>query len=247
MNKVIKKGIFAPDIHYPLQDKESMNILMKFTKKFKPDYFIFGGDQMDMESISFYNKNKPKLLENKRLIDDYNGFQNNVLDKVNDILPEECEKYFMIGNHEYRVVRLIETDTQYEGFIELENNLDLSDYKVIDYNGFIQLGHMVFIHGIKYNTYFAKYNLLEYNENIFCGHVHKLQMFTKCSPLDGNPKIGVGVPCLCDTNPQWKRGEPNDWMHGFLYFYLHEDGNFTFYIPIIVDGKVVINDKVYHG
>ena len=243
----IKRGIAAFDIHYPLHDKPSMRILIKFIKDFKPDYLVLGGDQLDMGSISFYNKNKPKLLENNRLKADYNGFQKDILDKIDSILKPSCEKYFMIGNHEYRVVRLIECDTQYEGFIELGSNLELSDYTIVPHNDFIKIGNMVFIHGIRYNAYFARYNLLDYNENVFCGHVHKLQMFTKCSPLDGTPKIGVGVPCLCDTNPQWKRGQPNDWVNGFLYWYQYEDGNFSFYTPIIVEGKCVINDKAYNG
>lgn len=246
-SKKVKKGIFAPDMHYPLHDEAAMKILFDFAKDFKPDYFILGGDQLDMGSISYYNKKKPKLVEGERLKNDYIDFQEDVLDKLDSILPSGAEKYFMIGNHEYRVDRLIECEPQHEGFIEVENNLKLDDWNVVDMNDFIKIGKMVFIHGIRYNKYFSRYNLIDYNENIFCGHVHKLQMFTKCSPIDGQPKIGVGVPCLCDTNPEWKRGSPNDWLNGFMFWYQYPDGSFNFYIPIVVNNKATINGKVYEG
>ena len=75
----ILKGVAAGDIHFPEHDKPAINILMEFLKDFQPDIFIFAGDQMDMSTISIFNKNKPKLLEGRRLKREYNRFQEEIL------------------------------------------------------------------------------------------------------------------------------------------------------------------------
>jgi len=241
------KGIALWDIHYPEHDKPCINIVYDFTKDLQPDYFILGGDQLDMSCISIYNKGKPKLLENKRLKRDYQNFQKNILDRFEAILPDKCKKVFMIGNHEYRVTRLIESDPQYEGFIEVENNLDLSDWEIIPYNGIYSIGYMNFIHGYYTNKYHSSKTLSVYGDNIFYGHTHNHQAFTSTTKIENLPKIGMGVGCLCNKNPDWMHNKPNSWVHEFLHFTVFSDGTFSPHINRIINGRCEINGKIYVG
>ena len=243
----IKRGIAIGDQHYPYQSIEGMNIVEQFTKDFKPDYFLYMGDQLDMDSISHYNKNKPKLVENKRLKKDYKGFQKDILNRFEDVLSDECELFWIQGNHENRCERLIEGSPQYEGWVEPVNNLKLDEYKYIDYNGVFNIGEMYFMHGMFHNKYHAEKNIRIYGKHIFTWHLHSMQIYTMHSPIDCLPKQGVSVPCLCTLNPAWLQNKPNRWVNGFLYFYLFPDGTFSYYIPIIVGGKCVINGKLYVG
>jgi len=241
----IKRGIVLFDLHYPDNDKASTNVAYKFTKDFRPDFFVLGGDQMDMNSISFFNKGKPKLTEGKRLKAEYDAFQGDILDVFEPVLKKSCDKIWIDGNHEYRVTRLIESDTQYEGFIEPENNLDLKQWDKIGYNGVLQIGHMYIIHGLYVNIHHSKKHLQVYANNIFYGHTHTNQIHTMTTPIDNQPKQAIGVGCLCNKNPSYMRGRPNGWIHQFMYFYLLPDGTFHYYLPVIIDGHCVINNKIY--
>ena len=94
----IKKGIAVGDIHYPYHDPACINILLDFIVDFDPDYFLIMGDQMDFDTISTYNKGKPKLTEGKRLRNDYRGFQRDVIDEIEAALSDSCEKHWFNGN-----------------------------------------------------------------------------------------------------------------------------------------------------
>ena len=188
-----------------------------------------------------------KLLENERISKDFAGFQKDILDTIEAILPKSCKKYFMIGNHEYWIDRLIEDNPQMEGMFELANNIKLGDYKVIPFNEILKIGEMSFIHGIYTNKYHAEKNSRIYQKMLFYGHLHTNQVYTSIAPTTSLPKQSVGVGCLCNKNPEYMRNKPNDWLHQFLIWYMFNDGTFVYQTPIIIHGKTVINGKVIDG
>jgi hypothetical protein len=246
-SNIVKRGVALFDIHYPDHDIACMNIVKEFLKDFKPHHLLLVGDQLNMDSISFYNTDRPKLTEGKRLKQEFKGFQEKILDELEAQIPSKCKKYFFIGNHEYRINRLIEKNPQYEGFVEVENNLNLKDYKIIPFNEVIQIGNMYFAHGIYFNKYYAERTLRHYQKMLFIGHAHFPQIHTAVSPIDSLPKQCVGVGCLCNKNPSYKVNQPNAWVHQFLYWYMFGDGTFSYYIVTIINGRCVINNKVYDG
>jgi len=246
-NSMIQRGMVLFDIHYPEHNDGCIDIVYDFCKDFQPDYFILGGDQLHMDCISHYNEGKPKLLEGKRLNKEYDGFQKDIINRFNNILKTSCKRYFMIGNHEYRLERLLEAEPKLEGLVELERNLDLSKYKIIPFNEVLEIGKICIIHGIYYNKYHASKNVHEYNENIFSGHVHTNQIDTMNTPTTHEPRQGVSVGCLCNVNPEYKHNKPNNWVHQFMFFYLFEDGTFNYYLPIILNNRCMINNKLYVG
>jgi len=232
-------------MHYPDLDWKCFKIACEFTRDFKPDYFILGGDQLDLNCISYYNHDKPLLVEGQRLRKEYQGFQRRVLDLFDQILGVDCKRYWFVGNHEYRATRVCESDPQWQGMIEPERHLDLDKYKIIKMNTVLKLGHMHFIHGVYFNKYYAAKHVNEYGVNIFCGHTHTNQVFTNIAATGNEPKQGVGVGCLCNKNPFYKRNKPNAWIHQFMFFYLFNDGFFNYYTPSIHRGRCVINNKEY--
>jgi len=243
---LISKGIAFGDEHYPDHDEPTINIIRKFTKDFKPDYFLRMGDMMDFGTISYHNRKKMRLVEGKRLKREYRAFQKR-LDEIDATLPPDCETFYVLGNHEYRVDRLIEEQPQHEGFIELAHNLDMERYEVIPFNEVFNIGDMWFLHGEYYNKYHAEKNARIYGKHIFNWHVHTNQVYTMHSALDRAPRQGVSVGCTSNKNPSYLLNRPNAWVHQFLYFYLYDDGSFTYYTPIIIDGRCVINGKEYTG
>lgn len=243
----IRRGVAVGDLHYPVDNHKCKKILFDFLEDFQPDIFILAGDQMDMGCISAFNRSKLKLLENKRLSYEYRGFQRSYMDRFEDVLKSDCDRYWMYGNHEDRVTRLIENFPQYEGFIEVNKNLDLSGWVEIPFNGVLSLGEMNFIHGHWHNKYHADKNVSVYGKQVFNWHVHTNQVFTMHSPINGLPKQGVSVGCMCDRNPEWLRDKPNSWVNQFMFFYLFGDGSFSYFTPLIVNGRSMIDGRLYEG
>ncbi len=245
--KLVGKGMFACDYHYPDHDRACHNIIIKAIEIVKPDHFIFGGDQLHLDCISHHNKGKVKLLENRRISRDFQGFQEEIMNRIEYALPRGCKKYFMIGNHEYWINRLIEDNPQLEGLMEVENNLDLSKYQIVPFNDILKIGEMTFIHGVFTNKYHAEHHLRVYQKMLFYGHLHTNQVYTSVAPTTSLPKQAVGVGCLCNRNAFYMRNKPNDWLHQFLIWYMFDDGTFVYQTPIIINGKTVINGKVVDG
>ena len=245
--KIEGKGLALWDYHYPEHDPACKKIVEEFLIDYQPDYLILGGDQLDMGCISIYNKGRVKLLENKRLYKDYEGFQHDILDYFADHLPRDCKRVFITGNHEYRIDRLLETDPHFIGLIELEHHLDLDGWEVVPFNGVYTLGSMNFIHGMYWNKFHARKTLEVFDDNVFYGHVHETQIYSKPTPINNEPKIAHSVGCLCNKNPDYMRDKPNRWVHEFLSFTVFGNGDFSPHINRIINGRVEINGKVYNG
>lgn len=250
MNKNLKlqgRGVALFDLHYPDHDRACFEITLEFIKDFKPNWIVLGGDQLDLGLISSYNKFKLKTREGKRLYQDYRNFQKDILDRLEEVLPKNCKRFFMMGNHEYRIERLLEKHPEYEGLIEIEKHLKLDNWKIIPFNDVFNIGHMHFTHGWYWNKYYAEKTLRIAQKMIFCGHVHTPQVYTAVSPAYTLPKMCIGLGCLCNKNPDYLEDKPNYWVHQFLYWYSMDDGSFTYYTPVIVNGRCVINGKLYDG
>jgi hypothetical protein len=245
--KIVKKGIAAWDLHYPYHSEESFSCLLQVIEYFKPDIFILGGDNMDFDMISAYNYRKPKLLENRRIGKEYAHFYNDILQSLNTLLSPNCDKYFMYGNHEERVDRLVEAEPKLEGLVEITKNINLDSWKILKYKEVLTIGHMNFIHGLYWNKYHAHKTVTIYEKNIFYGHVHSPQSFTTVSPIDSLPKQGVSVGCMCEVNPEYRKDEPNHWVNQFLIFYLLSDGTFRYETPTIIHGRTIVNGKLFDG
>jgi len=244
---IVDTGIAVWDFHHPYHSKSCLTCLLKVIKDIKPNIFILGGDNMDFNSISLYNIKKPKLVENCRIAKDFKLFDVDILQPLNKVLSSKCKKYFIFGNHEERICRLIEAEPKLEGLIEIENNLDLSGWVVKGYKDVVKLGHMHFMHGIYWNKYHAHKSVDIYQKNIFYGHVHNPQIYTSISPIDSLPKQGVSVGCMCSLNPEYRKDEPNHWVNQFMVFYLLSDDTFRYDIATIIYGRTVVNGKLYDG
>lgn len=108
--------------------------------------------------------------------------------------------------------------------------------------------HLLFVHGdqIKGGEHIAKAAVVTWETNIRFGHHHSFQVYTKKSPKDMTGHTGISVPCLCRKGPGYGKGAPNKWVQGFLWGYMGE-GMFNDYVSVIINGKSLINGKVYRG
>jgi hypothetical protein len=243
----IKTGIAIGDLHFPYQDKHLWENILKVCKNSKPDYFIFGGDNMDMDAVNHWeiDKGNKRGMEGKRLRRSYDDFQKNILDEIEKVLPNYCRKIYMLGNHDEWIEKYIDKIPELEGFAEIERNLDLKEWEFIPYQQVVKVGKIYFHHGL-YTTKHHACKMVEiFGKTIVSFHLHTLQVHTTVTPIDGDAHSGYSMPCACDLNPIYMKGKPSAWVNGFGVFYIHPDNNFNIYPVISSKGHFVFEGRYY--
>jgi len=179
-----RRVVLLPDIHHPYHDENCLNAVYHFLKWFKPDELVLLGDAMDMTAASHWleEKGKRKALENKRIKQEYEDFDREVLSKLEKVLPKWCVKVFMGGNHEDWAYQLVENDPRLEGMVEPEIVLDLANrgWKWIPYLvkdgsggtsiGTYRVGKLLVFHGMYTNKYHAAKTVGMFSRSVAYGH-----------------------------------------------------------------------------
>lgn len=261
----MERFIFVVDTHYgfekrglktaPLHDQRAINAMLAFAEDFKPHHVVLGGDILDCGAVSHHNAKRPRKIEGMRLQKDAE------LARANLIMPLERtlirphrgpnKKIWIPGNHEDWIEDLLDKEPGLEGLVDPISLLRLEDYTHTEYGKTASLSpHLNFCHGdtVKGGENVAKVAVQHYAANIRFGHYHTHQSFTMTSPIDAElPRNGTAVPCLCTKDPKYNEGKPNRWAQGFLFGYIHSNGNFNDYVSIIINGKCVANGKEFSG
>jgi len=245
----IQKTILLPDIHHPHCDARTMESLNEFMFDYDPDELVYMGDQVSLDCISFWNRNRPLLKEGQRLLRDFNDFDRDILRVHENLTREDIRRTFIIGNHEYRLNMYVEQNPELEDFIDITRHLNLVErgYKVVPFNGRHKVGKLSVIHGRYWNMYHAKKTVDEFQGNVAYAHVHNPQSFVKISPVDADGyHMATSLPCLCNIEPDYKKNAPTHWVNGFgIVEHLPATGFFNLYTIIIIEGSFMYNGKYY--
>jgi DNA-binding CsgD family transcriptional regulator len=245
----IQKTVLLPDIHHPHYEERTMEAVNQFIFDYDPDELVYMGDQVSLDCISFWNRNKPLLKEGQRLIKDYNMFDKDILQVHENITRPNIRRTFMIGNHEYRINTYVERNPELEDFIDMVRHLELleRDYIVVPFNEIHKVGKLNVIHGYYWNMYHAKKTVDDFQGNVVYAHVHNPQMYAKTSPIDRKGyHMATSLPCLCNIKPDYKKNAPNFWVNGFgIVEHLPATGFFNLYMIIIIEGSFMWNGKYY--
>lgn len=245
----IKKCVLLSDIHYPRHDVQSLTALEEFMADYQPDEIVYMGDQLTLESISSWNRRKPLIKEGQRLLNEYKGFDKEILRRHESITGPNCKRVFMIGNHEQRLHWYVEEYPELEGLIDIDYNLKLTErgYEIIEYNNVYKIGKLNVIHGFYWNKYHSWKTLDVFEGNVVYGHVHNPQMFCKLSPIDQKGyHMATCLPCLSTTKPDYQENAPNAWVNGFgIVEHMPSTKLFNLYTVIINNGSFMYNGKCY--
>lgn len=253
----MRKFLFSPDKHVgferrngrlvPLHDEAAIGAMLAFAREFKPDIWIEGGDNLDCGPVSHWLSDRKLSLESLDLSRDTETYQRLVLDPVSK-LKSVTERYWLVGNHEAWLDQLAEKHPGLRSVLDIERLLPLQDWTVVPQGAHVKLGKLYFIHGdtLKGGKTVAEQAVVRYEHNIRFGHFHTYQVATKHSAVDATHiKTGVAVPGLCRRNPQYGKGAPNQWVQGFCWGYLHDDGTFHDTVSVFTKGRVCIHGQVY--
>ena len=202
--------------------------LAKFIWKKKPGYIVDIGDNFDFPSLCHYNTTKAQ--EGKRLVDDLHaGFE------ALSIVPQylryknaiaKKKKYrpgihFIMGNHEERLLRMVESNPHLEGLINLEEDIETTGYQVHKFLEPLWIGNIAFNHYMQ-NPMTGKpigggiENKLNKHAHCFVhGHQQQYQ-YGRRQTLDGKPHFGVCAGAFY-MHDEGYRGVYNTEIRGFVY------------------------------
>jgi predicted phosphodiesterase len=239
------KVIYLPDVHLEANKEihKALKVALNFIENITPEIVIWGGDFLEMGSLSKWNDGKPLLMEGNRYIEDCK-LGRSILEKVSDY----CERQiYLEGNHEDWLNKYLERHPELVGKLDLRIDLGLNELGIefIPVNKVFSIGKLSFIHGWHTNKYHTASTLDRYQDNIFYGHTHDHQSIVRINWATQIPHIGMSLGCLCSKNPHFLRNKPNSWINGFGFFEVRGDGFFTPYFIPIIDGVFTYGGVTY--
>ena len=219
----------------------SLETALRFGEWWKPDETITGQDFMEFGPISYWNQRKRLEMEGRRLAHDYE-YANQVLDRICGFTQKKV--VFQPGNHDYWMEMYIQERPELKGLLDQDKRLRFKERGILgmEYGVVYRIGKAAFAHELLRNrrTFTTKYHSSrmaeDYGKTIFYGHFHTHQTFVRVT-YDSNPNAAVAIGCLSDLNPGWLRNSPNNWVNQFLFLEFDRAGHFTWYAPILINGK----------
>jgi len=158
----MKRHLVIPDTQVkPDQNLEHLRWAGKYAASTKPDVIVHLGDHWDMASLSSYDIGK-KSFEGRRYTKDIDAGLDGMAMFLEPIKKEQRRlqqgkkrqwtprMVFLLGNHEHRIERAIESDAKLEGLMGY-------DHLALDYQGWETVPFLqpIVIDGIAYCHYFT--------------------------------------------------------------------------------------------
>ncbi|GAB6066030.1 hypothetical protein JCM9492_11220 [Aquifex pyrophilus] len=215
------------DVHFPYHDKVAVRTALKALLRYEIDTLILNGDIVDFYSVSFWER-RP----DRRNLQVERDIVLKAFDVIRKVFPD-AKIIYKEGNHEERLERFLMRKAPELWDVEelkTENFLRLSDFGIeyVKDKRRIQAGELDIIHGHEYRSYASVNIAVSYLRkafrNVLLGHFHRKQEETKKDIRDELSGAWI-VGCLCDLKPDY--APHNEWVHGFAFVELYENGHFS--------------------
>ena len=252
MTPPLRKYLVIPDCQIPYHDRLSMKAVERYMADEDWYGIIYLGDFMDFHQLAKFNKDSPDALT-KSLKGDYD-MANAILDRHTAILKKRNQKfygYFLMGNHENRVNKFAESFPQLKGIIDVDVNLKLKErgFEVIrSYpdGETLRIGNAYFHHGLYTSANHPKKMADNFGVNIFYGHTHDVQSYSKVLWGKNKTIVGQSLGCLCRYDLDYVGLNPTNWTQAVTTLLVRPDGYFNHYVSSIFNHKFTApNGKTY--
>lgn len=239
-----QKWLIIPDVQFPYHDKKTISSILKYAADNHWDGLLQLGDFMDWDFISRWTADNARRIEGQRFIKEYEG-ANKFLDELQAAVRHknpEARIVILQGNHDYRVEVVMDKTPMYEGMLEMESNLHLKErnityWKYWEHRRPYRIGKALFIHGQYTNDAHAKKTALNFNKNVFYGHVHDRQLYTKTTMGQSIQAESLGTVSKYDLDYMGKK--PSNWMQCIATFYFKPNGEFNHYVTNIINHSFI--------
>jgi len=251
----IRRVIVTPDAQLPYEDGSAMRAIEKYVASQRFDEWIDLGDYLDFDFISRHNIGELRLNAGKKFEEHY-AYGREVLDRRLAAIRrknKDAKMTMLEGNHDWRPESYIDKHPELEGTLEVERGLELRDRGVEWVRSWrdgtlYRVGEAFFTHGLYTGTHHTKKMVEAYCVNIFYGHVHDVQAYSKVMHGRGKVVVGQSLGCLCREDLSYIGNNPKNWQLAFGEFWFRPNGLFGYSVVRIFDGVFVApNGGIYDG
>ena len=213
----------------PMSPTDHLHALSRYIWKHRPACIVHIGDHWDFESISYYAS--PMEKEGRRLADDLRVGEEtlNIFKSYLDERNEHAKKHkkrtyhpemhFLMGNHEYRLDRMIESKPELDGLIDLRGMIQSAGFDVHEYL------YPYWRDGVAFNHYLASAftgraiagsieNKLNKTPHSFVVGHQQLYQYARRQNVEGRPHFGVVAGSFYIHDEKY-RGAGNTEIRGF--------------------------------
>lgn len=213
----IKEGmaVIFGDAHYWPGDKPIAHAaLIRFIKKYKPQYIICNGDMFDGARIS---RHAPTGWSHMPDVRDEIEYCQQMASEIEEAAPKKAKLIWCMGNHDTRFsAKLASMAPEYVGV----HGTDLTDhFPAWNFAWSAEINDDVMVKHRYHNGLHATWNnTLKSGRSMFTNHLHRL-MVTPLTDYNGR-RYGVDCGTLSDFGPAEQKfiyGEDNpfNWASGF--------------------------------
>lgn len=243
-NTALRCVAFLPDLHCPYDDRQAVDIAVEYIHQHHaPTDLILGGDFADLFEMSKF-PSTPRMHPDEEVAA--------VVRRLEDMSAAfpDCRKVYLMGNHERRMIRYIQTEAPKMARIlgptipaifqlerlgyEFHDNRETWESR----GEFLKIGKLIYCHGDELPGASGKYAPLRvaevHRQNIIYGHLHKQDASPPVRDLSGHVIKVWQVGCLHTKTPHYLPGA----NHSLGFAVIEYDSNnqdFTVYNYIIDD------------
>lgn len=248
--KGYKKLIAFGDEHLPTAHAARLRILLDVIEYEKPDIIISGGDMINCDCLSDYNKTHDKLVGLQKELKQAHAW----IESINKVAPK-AEKILLKDNHFFR--RLADKMTREHWLSDLEemrpeNLLKLGKYGWTAQSEYNFKDVLLFMHGDGSGGSSANpVNQARKDANKYGITVVRFHSHCTGFELHKNYNGEVGAIQLgtfedAQKAGYIKHGGLNNWTTSFGLFYLSETAKEFFFVPsYFINDKCVLNGRIY--
>ena len=239
------------DLHFPHEDPNFLNIIIKVIKDIKPDYIVDLGDIISCDCLMDYDKKIEQLGGLQEELDASHEW----FARVNKV-SNNSKKILCRDNHFYR--RLYSKMRREQWMEDLkavqpDYLLKLNEFGWISENGWCWKNTLLFVHGDdgyggSQDAICNKVRRLVNSNSISVvrGHSHNTGMEVHKHNEDLRWAIQVGTGECLSKIDYIKNKEFNNWTQSFGVFYLSKETKEFWFVPIICqNGRALFNGKLY--
>lgn len=246
--------VIIPDSHGCYIDKEAAAAFLSDLELLAPSEIVMIGDHLDCGGFLAEHHTLGYVAQAEYTFTDDCIAANTFLDQIQAIAPTATIHY-LAGNHERRLENwcttaslrnAVDAAMLYSLFSATavlhlkERGINYYDqgkfYDGCRIPSTIKLGKCYFTHGSKHGKKAADQMLARFNAPVVFGHVHKL-----LAASDRNVKDGELAAWCCgylgQLQPLWRHADPTDWVQGYAFQVVREDGEFLHINCPIIEGK----------
>lgn len=232
------KGMILPDTHAPYHNKTSWELVTHVVQEWGPEIVVDLGDHFDCYAVSQHRKDPSRRANIREEIE--------LAREMLHIFDDCPYKYFVEGNHEWRLVRyLMDFAPEVYELLLSRTKGDLFGLKedgwmVTPYMQALTLGKLQVTHDLDKAGEPAIHDAMaSFMDNVIIGHTHLLRYVVKGTAF-GVPHLGASFGWLGDVEKidyRHRVKAHRDYVQGFGTFRLDLKTGFIYVTPVPIFGN----------